>query len=186
MEHKTEELTLHPQCALRTVPVYAFSVYSSSAPAAVVLYADPPPCIAWGHGGVTNQHASSFHPTVCVGIPGAVKLTAAFTLAPQIPEILLTVPPRAIPGFQTPEVAAPVPIVQANPSHLSRAPRSESSGGTVPSSSSGSTGHNYSGLPPGGPHDDLHDDELDKKKRDNQFYSKRKSKSFINSEMLTK
>ena len=40
---KTEESTCHPQCALRTVPLYSSSVFSASVPAAVVSHADPPP-----------------------------------------------------------------------------------------------------------------------------------------------
>ena len=107
VEQKTDESTRHPQCALRTVPGCS-SVFSSSLPAAVVPHAFPPPCNAWGLGGVTNQYVSGGAPTNFVGIPGAIQAVAVPSMVPPFLTIPLPVPLPAILMFKTPPVAAPV------------------------------------------------------------------------------
>ena len=64
------------------LPVYSFSVCSSSLVAAAVPHAVLPPCNAWGLGGVTNQYAFGGSLTGFIGVPEAIQLVAVPSMVP--------------------------------------------------------------------------------------------------------
>ena len=129
---KTEDSNFHPQCALRTVPVYSSSVFSASVPAAVVPHADPPPLNVWALGSVTNQHASAAPSSDFVGVCGANQAVAKPLVVPPITAIPFRVPPQQIPVFLMPALTVPAQPLLVTPTGKSTNSRSDTIGGAAP------------------------------------------------------
>ena len=136
---KTEKSTLNPQCGLRTVPVYSFSIFFLCLHMAVVPHADPVPPMC--ETSVASQISRlPLGPRQCfLEVPGAAQSVAVPSMVSPITAVSHSVPPLPFSVFQMPAHTAPTQPLQALPTGQSPIYRSDTIGGAAPATGSDSS-----------------------------------------------